>query len=191
MPPTLIGLIGLLVLFLILFLGVPIGVSLGSVAFVGLCMLVGFDAALLKAAVTPLRLVMDYDMSVMPLFMLMAQVCTTSGISNDIYNVAHKWLGRLPGGVAMASIAACAVFAAISGSAVACAATIGMMGIPEMRRLHYDDALSTGSVAAGGTLGTTFPPVLRSFFMGYSRKHLSVRCSWPGSSQVFSRLVST
>jgi C4-dicarboxylate transporter DctM subunit len=158
MTPTLIGLIGLIVLFLILFLGVPIGVGLGIVAFGGMWMLVGCNAALLKMAVTPLRLVSDYDMSVMPLFLLMAQVCSTSGISKDIYNVASKWFGRLPGGVAMASIGACAIFAAISGSAVACAATIGMIAIPEMRRLGYDDALSTGTVAAGGTLGTTFPP---------------------------------
>jgi C4-dicarboxylate transporter, DctM subunit len=158
MTPTLIGLIGLIVLFLILFLGVPIGVGLGIVAFGGMWMLVGCNAALLKMAVTPLRLVSDYDMSVMPLFLLMAQVCSTSGIGRDIYTAASKWLGRMPGGVAMASIGACAIFAAISGSAVACAATIGMIAIPEMRRLNYDDALSTGSLAAGGTLGTTFPP---------------------------------
>jgi C4-dicarboxylate transporter DctM subunit len=158
MTPPIIGLIGLLVLFLLLFVGIPIGVSLGLVAMAGLWVLVGDSAALLKMAVTPFRLASDYNLSVLPLFLLMAQICTVSGISRDLYNLASKWLGRFPGGVAMASVGACALFAAMSGSAVACAATIGMIAIPEMRRLKYADSLTTGTTAAGGTLGIAFPP---------------------------------
>jgi C4-dicarboxylate transporter DctM subunit len=158
MTPPIIGLIGLAVLFLLLFFGIPIGVSLGLVAMTGLWVLVGPSATLLKMAVTPFRLVADYNLSVLPLFLLMAQICTTTGISRDLYNLAYKWFGRLPGGVAMASIGACALFAAISSSAVACAATIGMIAIPEMRRLKYADSLSTGTTVSGGTLGILIPP---------------------------------
>jgi len=158
MTPPLIGLTGILVLFLLLFIGIPIGVSLGLVATAGLWILAGDSATLLKLAVTPFRLVADYNMSVLPLFLLMAQICTATGISRDLYNLASKWFGRLPGGVAMASIGACALFAAISSSAVACAATIGSIAIPEMRRLNYADSLSSGTTVSGGTLGILIPP---------------------------------
>jgi C4-dicarboxylate transporter, DctM subunit len=158
MSPPVIGLIGIAVLFLLLFIGIPIGVSLGLVATAGLWVLAGGGATLLKLAVTPFRLVADYDMSVLPLFLLMAQICTVTGISRDLYNLASKWFGRLPGGVAMASVGACALFAAISSSAVACAATIGSIAIPEMRRLKYADSLSTGTTVSGGTLGILIPP---------------------------------
>ena len=158
MTPPVIGLIGILVLFLLLFVGIPIGVSLGLVATAGLWMLAGDSATFLKLAVTPFRLVADYNMSVLPLFLLMAQICTVTGISRDLYNLAAKWFGRLPGGIAMASIGACALFAAISSSAVACAATIGSIAVPEMRRFKYADSLSTGTTVSGGTLGILIPP---------------------------------
>jgi tripartite ATP-independent transporter DctM subunit len=96
----------------------------------------------------------------------MAQVCATTGISRDLYELASKWLGRFSGGVAMATIMACALFAAMSGSAVACAATIGAIAIPEMKRLGYSDNLSTGVVATGGTLGCALPPSFQFILFG-------------------------
>ena len=124
----------------------------------GLWVLIGESGALLKMAVTPFRLASDYNLSVLPLFLLMAQICATTGVSRDLYNLANKWFGRLPGGLAMASIGACALFAAMSSSAVACAATIGAIAIPEMRRLKYADSLSAGTIVSGGTLGILIPP---------------------------------
>jgi tripartite ATP-independent transporter DctM subunit len=148
----------LVILFALLFIGIPVGVSLGLVAIAGLWVLLGSSATFLKMAITPFRMVESYDLSVLPLFLLMADVCAATGVSRDLYNLAAKWVGRLPGGIAMASIGACAIFAAISSSAVACAATIGSIAIPEMRRFNYDDSLATGTVAAGGTIGILIPP---------------------------------
>jgi tripartite ATP-independent transporter DctM subunit len=158
MTPEMIGIIGLVILFALLFIGIPVGVSLGLVAIAGLWVLLGDTATLLKMAITPFRMVESYDLSVLPLFLLMADVCAATGVSRDLYDLAAKWVGRLPGGIAMASIGACAIFAAISSSAVACAATIGSIAIPEMRRFNYDDSLATGTVAAGGTIGILIPP---------------------------------
>lgn len=158
MTPVMIGIIGLVILFILLFIGIPVGVSLGLVAVAGLWVLLGDTATLLKMAITPFRMVESYDLSVLPLFLLMADVCAATGVSRDLYNLAAKWLGRLPGGIAMASMGACAIFAAISSSAVACAATIGSIAIPEMRRFNYDDSLATGTTASGGTLGILIPP---------------------------------
>ena len=158
MTPVMIGIIGLVILFVLLFIGIPVGVSLGLVAVVGLWILLGDTATFLKMAITPFRMVESYDLSVLPLFLLMADVCAATGVSRDLYDLAAKWVGRLPGGIAMASIGACAIFAAISSSAVACAATIGSIAIPEMRRFKYDDSLATGTVASGGTLGILIPP---------------------------------
>ena len=158
MTPEMIGIIGLVILFALLFIGIPVGVSLGLVAIAGLWVLLGDTATFLKMAITPFRMVESYDLSVLPLFLLMADVCAATGVSRDLYDLAAKWVGRLPGGIAMASIGACAIFAAISSSAVACAATIGSIAIPEMRRFNYDDSLATGTVAAGGTIGILIPP---------------------------------
>jgi len=158
MTPEMIGITGLVILFALLFIGIPVGVSLGLVAIAGLWVLLGDTATLLKMAITPFRMVESYDLSVLPLFLLMADVCAATGVSRDLYDLAAKWVGRLPGGIAMASIGACAIFAAISSSAVACAATIGSIAIPEMRRFNYDDSLATGTVAAGGTIGILIPP---------------------------------
>ena len=158
MTPITIGIIGLIVLFILLFMGLPVGVSMGLVAAAGLWALLGSNAAFLKMAITPIRMVADYNLSVFPLFILMAQVCSVTGISRDLYNLAFKWFGRLPGGIAMATVGACAVFANISGSTTACTATVGSIALPEMKRFQYADSLATGATVAGGSLGIAFPP---------------------------------
>jgi tripartite ATP-independent transporter DctM subunit len=99
-----------------------------------------------------------YTFSVIPLFVLMGQFAFYSGMSKDIYSAVHKWMGHLPGGLGMATIAGCAGFAAISGSSLATAATMGTVALPEMRKYNYDMGLATGSIAAGGTLGILIPP---------------------------------
>jgi tripartite ATP-independent transporter DctM subunit len=152
------GLIGVIALLILLTLGVPIGVSMGVVGLVGLTLMIGFEPALIKSGIVLFETVMRYELGVLPLFLLMAHVCFVAGASRDFFDAAARLIGHRRGGLALASIAGCAGFGAISGSSLATAATIGLVGLPEMRRRGYSDALATGSVAAGGTLGSLIPP---------------------------------
>lgn len=158
MSPVLIGIIGFIVLFSLLALGVPIGAGMALVGFFGLWFLISDVAAFTKLAVVPFQTVTDYSLAVLPLFILMAQVVFVSGMGRDLFNLASKWLGHKKGGVAMAAVAGSGVFAAVSASSIATATTMGLVSIPEMKRLKYDPALATGAVAAGGTMGVLIPP---------------------------------
>ena len=152
------GIIGVVALLILLTLGVPIGVAMGVVGFVGLTLLIGFEPALIKSGVVLFETVMKYELGVLPLFLLMAHFCFAAGASRDFFDAAARWIGHRRGGLALASVAGCAGFGAISGSSLATAATIGLVGLPEMRRRGYSDALATGAIAAGGTLGSLIPP---------------------------------
>jgi C4-dicarboxylate transporter DctM subunit len=152
------GIIGVIALLILLTLGVPIGVAMGVVGFVGLTLLIGFEPALIKSGVVLFETVLKYELGVLPLFLLMAHFCFAAGASRDFFDAAARWIGHRRGGLALASVAGCAGFGAISGSSLATAATIGLVGLPEMRRRGYSDALATGSIAAGGTLGSLIPP---------------------------------
>jgi tripartite ATP-independent transporter DctM subunit len=156
--PELIGAIGLGIFFMLLVVGVPIGVAMGVVGIGGLAVLLTPEAALIKAAVVSFETLFKYELGVLPLFLLMAHLCFSAGASRDFFRVAAKFLGHKPGGLALASIGACAGFGAISGSSLATAATVGMVALPEMRQRNYSPALSTGALAAGGTLGVLIPP---------------------------------
>ncbi len=158
MEPITIGLIGIGILFIILMLRMPIGFGMALVGFVGFWYLSNFDAALSLLKLVPFRTFSSYDLSVIPLFVLMGELCYFSGLSKNLYDTVHHWLGHLPGGLAMATVGACAGFAAISGSSMATAATMGTVALPEMKRYKYDDGLATGCVAAGGTIGILIPP---------------------------------
>jgi C4-dicarboxylate transporter DctM subunit len=158
MSPVMVGIIGFVILFILLGLGVPIGVSMALCGFLGFWFLTSLGAALSKLTFVPFEVVANYNYAVLPLFILMAEICSVSGISKDLFNLASKWLGRLPGGLAMATVGACAGFGAVSSSAIATAATIGLVAFPEMEEHQYSPALSTGAVAAGGTLGILIPP---------------------------------
>ena len=152
------GPLGVTVLLLLFALGVPIGAAMGLVGMAGLCLLLGLEPALVKSAVVLFETVSRYELGVLPLFLLMAHVCFAAGASRDFFDAAARMIGHRPGGLALASIAGCAGFGAISGSSLATAATIGLIGLPEMRKRGYSDALATGSIAAGGTLGSMIPP---------------------------------
>jgi tripartite ATP-independent transporter DctM subunit len=119
---------------------------------------VGLDAGIHILGITPLAEGSSYTLSVIPLFVLMGQFAFISGISSDIYKTVYAWMGHFRGGLAMATVLACAGFAAVCGSSLATGATMGMVAIPEMNKYAYDDRLSTGCVAAGGTLGILIPP---------------------------------
>jgi C4-dicarboxylate transporter, DctM subunit len=152
------GLLGVSALLLLFALGVPIGVAMGLVGMAGLMLLLGAEPALIKAGLVLFDTVSRYELGVLPLFLLMAHVCFAAGASRDFFDAAARMIGHHRGGLALASIAGCAGFGAISGSSLATAATIGLIGLPEMRKRGYSDALATGSIAAGGTLGVLIPP---------------------------------
>jgi tripartite ATP-independent transporter DctM subunit len=158
MTPITVGFMGIGTLFLLLFLGMPIGIAMGMVGFAGFAYLRGFDSALGVLTTVPYTTFASYSFSVVPLFILMGAFCFYAGLSKDLYNAVNKWLGHLRGGLAMATVGGCAGFAAVCGSSVATAATMGAVTLPEMKRYGYDSALATGCVAAGGTMGILIPP---------------------------------
>ena len=152
------GLAGVIALLALLVLGVPIGVALGLVGVVGLTLVLGPEAALIKAGVVLVETATSYPLGTLPLFLLMAHLCFSANASRDIFDTAAAFVGHRRGGLAISSVGGCAAFGAVNGSSLATAATIGMVALPEMKRRGYSDALATGSVAAGGTLGQMIPP---------------------------------
>lgn len=160
MSETTIGIIGLCVLLLLVFLRMPIGLAMMLVGFAGFAIVGGAGGALNNLNAVPYRYAADFTFAVIPLFLLMGSVAAKGGISEDLYKAAHAWVGRLKGGLAMATVWATAGFAAICGSSTATAAGIGKIAYPEMKKFNYDARLATGSIAAGGTMGILIPPSL-------------------------------
>ena len=153
-----IGLIGIGVLLLLMALRMPIGIAMLLVGIVGFAILNGPQAALAALGSYPYQYAAVYDFAVIPLFVLMGNLGSVSGMARDLYAAAYSWIGHVRGGLAHATILACAGFAAVSGSSVASAVTMGKVCLPEMRRYNYSHRLATGVIAAGGTLGILIPP---------------------------------
>ncbi len=158
MSVELIGLIGLISLFLLLGLRIPVAFAMFAVGFVGVSILNSPQAALSQLASDSFSLAGRVELVVVPLFILMGNVATETGMSRKLYDAAYAWIGSVRGGLASATVVACGGFAALSGSSVASALTIGRVSLAQMKRFDYDDRLSTGVVAAGGTLGILIPP---------------------------------
>ncbi len=158
MDPTTIGVIGLLILIIVLFSRMPVGFVMALVGFLGFCYLRSPEAGLRILAKDFFDIFGSYSLTVVPLFIFMGQIAFHAGISRRLYDSAYTFLGHLPGGLAMATIGACAGFAAICGSTNAAAATMATVALPEMKRYKYSPALATGTVAAGGSLGILIPP---------------------------------
>ena len=158
MTPTETGLLGLAGLFLFLALRMPVGIAMMFVGVLGFAALKGWGPALAVLGSEPFVIASNYELTVIPLFVLMGNFASVSGMSRDLYGAAYAWFGHWRGGLASATIAACSGFAALSGSSVASAVTMGRVALPEMRRYNYDPRLATGCIAAGGTLGILIPP---------------------------------
>lgn len=158
MSPLVVGIIGFIVLILLLLFRAPVAVAMGVFGIVGFGYIVGWSEALSILRTVPYLSLADYGMSVIPLFLLMGSFCFYAGISRELYYTVYKWLGQFRGGLAMATVGACAGFAAVSGSSMATAATMGTVALPEMRKYKYDPALATGAIVAGGTMGILIPP---------------------------------
>ncbi len=152
------SLIGFAVLLALIFLRVPIAFAMALVGGVGFALLRDPQAALAMVGQTAFDKGLSYSLSVVPLFILMGNLITLAGVSNDLFKAANAVLGRFRGGLAMASVAACGGFSAVCGSSLATAATMSKVAMPSMRRFGYADSLATGSIAAGGTLGILIPP---------------------------------
>jgi tripartite ATP-independent transporter DctM subunit len=158
LSPLIIGIIGIFFLFLLLALRMQIGFSMALVGFLGFAVLSSVNSSFSIMGMEPFKIGAGYSLTVIPLFILMGQFANHSKMGFEIYQTVYRWIGFLPGGLSMATIGACGGFAAISGSSLAAAATMGMVALPEMKRFKYDHALATGCVAAGGTLGILIPP---------------------------------
>ena len=158
MDPVTAGVLGTALVFLLLFLGMPIAFALMFVGFAGISYLTSIEAGLPIAARTVYEVSAYYPYTVIPLFIVMGGFAGSSAMTKDLYITFDKWFRKLPGGLGIATIGACAGFAAVSGSSVATAATMGTVALPEMKRFNYHPRLATGSIAAGGTLGFLIPP---------------------------------
>jgi tripartite ATP-independent transporter DctM subunit len=153
-----LGVVGLVALIVLIGIRVPIAYAMILVGAVGTVALNGPNVFLNQLKTLGFSQFSKYDLSVIPMFVLMGYIATRAGLSQDLFRAANAWFGRLRGGVAMAAIAACAGFGAVCGSSLATATTMGQVALPELRRYRYSGSLATGTLAAGGLLGILIPP---------------------------------
>lgn len=166
MDPITIGFLGIGVLIGLLVLGVPIAFAMAVVGIGGTGMVVGLPQALSQVTLVTWAKGTDFVFVCIPLFVFMGQLTATTGIAGDLYQCLQRWLGRMPGGLGIASVFACGGFGAVTGSSVACVATMGNIVYPEMKKYGYHPQLATGVLAASGTLGILIPPSLAFAFYG-------------------------
>ncbi len=161
-----LGIIGLIVLIILLFSRMWIGVSMAIVGFVGYALIIGLKPACAMIAQVPFSTVAHYPLSAVPLFIFMGILLFHTGVGAELYESAYAWVGRFRGGLAMASVLACALFAAITGISAPAVVTMGKVAVPEMRKYKYDDKLATGSIACAGTMSILIPPSMAFIIFG-------------------------
>jgi tripartite ATP-independent transporter DctM subunit len=166
MDPIAVGIIGIVVMLGLLVLGVPIAFSMAVVGIVGTAIVAGITQTLSQIVLIAWDKGTDFIIVCIPLFIFMGQLTSTTGIASELYEFLQRWLGRLPGGLAIASVCACGAFGAVTGSSVACVATMGSIIYPQMQKYKYDPKLATGVLSASGTLGILIPPSLAFAFYG-------------------------
>ena len=160
------GLIGFSILLGLAFAGIHLGVAMFLTGFIGFAYLRGLEASASLAGTLIFDASMSYGFALLPLFLLMGNLVYRSKLSEDLYDTANAWMGHRPGGLAKATVAACGGFAAVCGSSIVTTTTMASVAMPSMRRYRYDDGLSTGAIAAGGTLGILIPPSVLLVFYG-------------------------
>ena len=165
MEPNLIGLLGFVGMLGLIVLGVPIAFAMLATACIGLFAVGGPNHAETQIAITFTDVGANFVMVAVPLYFMMGQIVQRTNIAYDLYECVYRWLGRLPGGLAISSVVACAGFGAVSGGSVTAVATMAPMCIPAMRKYKYDDSLATGCISAAGTLGILIPPSI--ILIGY------------------------
>ena len=188
MSENFIGLLGIVILLILIFIRLPIGFAMALVGFVGFSILNSTNTALNMVGVISHSTVVNYSFIVVPLFLLMGNLASNCNITRDLYDTAFKWLGHIRGGLAIATTVACGGFAAICGSSMATATAMGKVALPEMKRYNYDLKLASGCVAAGGTIGSLIPPsmafVLYAILTEQSVGHLFMAGIFPGILEV-------
>ncbi|WP_449241945.1 TRAP transporter large permease [Desulfovibrio sp.] len=179
MEPGTLALTGIAVLLaLFLFTRLPVGFAMGMVGFAGFAAVLGPKAALGMLGTEVWNVFSSYGLTVIPLFILMGQICFYSGVNERLYTTAYAWMGHIRGGLAMATVLACAGFAAICGSNTATAATMSTVALPQMRKYKYSPVLATGAVAAGSTLGVVIPPSVVLLIIGLQTGTSIARLFW-------------
>jgi tripartite ATP-independent transporter DctM subunit len=165
--PINLGVLSLLALTLLLMSGVRIAFATALCGFAGLWIMRGYDPAAALSASTVFGHLTNYNLLVLPLFIMMGFFAYYAGITRDIYWAARQWFGHLPGGLAVATVVGCAGFAAACGASTASAAVMGRVALPELKKYGYDDKVSTGCVAAGGTMAIMIPPSVLMVIYGF------------------------
>ncbi len=165
MSPTVQGTLVLIATLLMLMSGIPVAFGLGAISIMFLLLFHGFESMHVVAE-TFWSGLDDFTLVAIPMFVMMGAAIGSSPAGKDLYEALDRWLYRLPGGLVISNLGACAIFAALTGSSPACCAAIGKMGIPEMRRRGYPDDVATGSICAGGTLGILIPPSITFILYG-------------------------
>ena len=158
MSPTLIGIIGIIVMVIVFMSRMPVAYVMAMIGYIGFSIMISGKGGLNLLSRNIYDVFSSYGLTTIPLFVLMGQLAFNSGISHRLYDTGYKYLGSIRGGLAMATVSACTAFGAVCGSSPATAATMATVGLPEMKRYKYADELATGSVASGGGLGMIMPP---------------------------------
>jgi C4-dicarboxylate transporter, DctM subunit len=158
MDPITLSILIFILLFFLLAIGLPIGFAMAATGFLGSAILIDVNAALALLGQTAFETTITFNLSVVPMFILMGYFASNSGLSEALFRACNTWLGYRRGGLALATIGGCGAFAAVCGSSIATAATMTQVALPEMKRFNYDYSLATGSIAAGGTIGILIPP---------------------------------
>lgn len=160
------GLLAIAILFLLIAIRVPLAVALTGVPFIGIWYLISWKAAIGSLKIIPYNFAANWQLSSVPMFLLMGYLAYHTGITKGLFRAARMWLSRLPAGLAIASIMGASGFSAVTGSSVACAAAMGKIAVPEMLRSNYSPSLATGTVAAAGTIGALIPPSILFIIYG-------------------------
>jgi tripartite ATP-independent transporter DctM subunit len=166
MSPEIIGLIGVLVLIVFLLAGMWIGVAMAVIAILGIAVIRGFSLSFTVTGMIPFQNIAFYPISCLPMFVLMGVIIAETGIGEDLYDTAYKWVGQLRGGLAIATVLACAALGAVTGISAAAIVSMGKVALPEMRKHNYDEPLATGSIACAGTLALLIPPSIAFVMYG-------------------------
>jgi C4-dicarboxylate transporter, DctM subunit len=166
MSPEMIGLLGVLALIVLLLCGMWIGVSMLILGIAGIIIIRGFDQAVTMSGVIPFQNISFYPISCLPMFVLMGVIIAETGIGEDLYNTAYKWVGQIRGGLAIATVVACAALGAVTGISAAAIVSMGKVALPEMKKHNYELGLATGSIACAGTVALLIPPSLPMVMYG-------------------------
>jgi tripartite ATP-independent transporter DctM subunit len=166
MSPEIVGFIGVALMLFFLFARMWVAFAMALVGFYGIAYLQGFNQAFLVAGTAPYGFISKYSLTTLPMFILMGNVIAETGIGTDLFYAADKWVGQLRGGLAMATVLACALLAAITGISSVALVTMGKIALPEMRKHGYAEPLATGSIACAGTLAFLIPPSVAFILYG-------------------------